>query len=125
MYEWMKRVGIDLGGKDYKHVREQMLRISACSLRFLWGGRDENGAALSGWKKDTIIDEGVLLIGQDGDERQSVLWRDRIVLSSTFFEALRERPVPIDLRGRLRSRSGLGKRGHRGAMSAFSKGHPC
>lgn len=97
MYEWMKRLGIGLGGKDYKHVREQMLRISACSLRFLWGGRDENGATLSGWKKDTIIDEGVLLIGRDGDERQSMLWRERIVLSSTFFEALRERPVPIDL----------------------------
>jgi hypothetical protein len=97
MYEWMKRLGVGLGGKDYKHVREQMFRISACSLRFLWGGQDETGQTLSGWKKDSIIEEGVLMIGRDGDEHQPVLWRERIVLSATFFEALRERPVPIDL----------------------------
>jgi hypothetical protein len=97
MYEWMKRLGVGLGGKDYKHVREQMFRISACSLRFLWGGQDETGAVMSGWKKDSIIEEGILMIGRDGDEHQPALWRERIVLSATFFEALRERPVPIDL----------------------------
>jgi hypothetical protein len=97
MYEWMKRLGVGLGGKDYKHVREQMFRISAYSLRFLWGGQDETGQTMSGWKKDSIIEEGILMIGRDGDERQPVLWREHIVLSATFFEALRERPVPIDL----------------------------
>src|SRR4051812_19659615 len=52
---------------------------------------------MSGWKKDSIIEEGILMIGRDGGEQQPVLWRERIVLSATFFEALRERPVPIDL----------------------------
>src|SRR5688500_11484136 len=89
MYEWMKRLGVGLGGKDYKHVREQMFRISACSLRFLWGGQDESGAVMSGWMMDSIIEEGILMIGIDGDEHQQALYRERNGRWDPFYEALR------------------------------------
>lgn len=96
MYSWMQRLGISLGGKDYRRVREQMLRVSACSLRFTLGGRDDEGRRVTAFKKDSIVEAGMLLLDRD-DGRQSPLWRDRVVLSETFFRALCEHPVPINL----------------------------
>jgi hypothetical protein len=98
MYEWMKRLGVACGGANYRMLREQMLRLSACSVRFLWGARDESGQQVSGFKKDSIIEEGILMIDRAGSQEQPMLWRDRIVMSPTFYQALCERPVPIDLR---------------------------
>jgi hypothetical protein len=94
---WLQRLDIPHGGKSYRLVREQLLRISACSLRFMWGGHDESGQPLSGFKKDAIIQEGVLMLGPDDAERQHMLWQDRIVVGESFFRALKERPVPINL----------------------------
>jgi Plasmid encoded RepA protein len=95
---WLQRLDIPHGGKSYRLVREQLLRISACSLRFMWGGHDESGQPLSGFKKDAIIQEGVLMLGPDDAERQHMLWQDRIVVGESFFRALKERPVPINLK---------------------------
>lgn len=95
---WLQRLDIPHGGKSYRLVREQLLRISACSLRFLWGGHDESGQPLSGFKKDAIIQEGVLVLGSEDAGPQHMLWQDRIVLGESFFRALKERPVPINLK---------------------------
>jgi hypothetical protein len=97
MYSWMQRLGISLGGKDYRRVREQMLRVSACSLRFTLGGRDDEGRRVTAFKKDSIVEAGMLLLDRDDDTRQAPLWRDRVVLSETFYRALCEHPVPINL----------------------------
>jgi hypothetical protein len=96
MYGWMQRLGISLGGKDYRRVREQMLRVSACSLRFTLGSRDDEGRRVTAFKKDSIVEAGMLLLDRE-DGRQAPLWRDHVVLSETFFRALCEHPVPINL----------------------------
>lgn len=99
MYSWMQRLGFSLGGKDYRRVREQMMRVSACSLRFTLGGRDDEGRRVAAFKKDSIVEAGMLLLDRDreADRRQAPLWRDRVVLSETFYRALCEHPVPINL----------------------------
>ena len=94
---WLKRLGIPIGGKTYKAAYEQLMRISACSLRFLWGGRDDRGLPMNGFHKDSIITTGA--IGFDIHEvfGQQRLWQERIVLGETFFQELKKRPVPVNV----------------------------
>lgn len=91
MAEWMSRMGINDGGKDYRDVREQTLRLSACRLTFHWsmgGGRD-------GFARQSLVDGGIALY-EPGDARQPRLFVDTVRLSDGFFRALREHPVPLD-----------------------------
>lgn len=88
MREWMGRMGVSLGGKQYRDVRDQANRISACNLTFIW--HNKRGATFA---KDSIVKGGIQLY--EADERQSRLWVDTVRLSETFFRALRDHPVPI------------------------------
>ena len=94
MYDWLQRMGIAIGGRSYREVKEQAARISACSLRFSWEGETEGGKRYSGFKKDSIV-EGGIVFHSDADPRQPSLWEDTVVISQTFFDALRKHPVPI------------------------------
>ena len=90
MREWMGRLGVSLGGKSYRDVRDQANRISACRLTFSW-----NHGGGTGFKRDGIVDGGITLHDEEDDARQGRLWVDTVHLSPTFFRALREHPVPI------------------------------
>jgi hypothetical protein len=94
MYAWLQRMGIAIGGRSYREVREQAARISACNLRFAWEGETEDGKRYSGFKKDSIVEGGIVFHG-DADPRQTTLWEDTILISQTFYDALQRHPVPI------------------------------
>ncbi|HYD64767.1 replication protein RepA [Azospirillum sp.] len=90
MYEWMTRMGISDGGKQYRQVREQADRISACHLTFVWS--EEQGQRQR-FSKDSIVKDGIQL--SSGDPKQLRLWVDTVRLSDSFFKALKEHPVPV------------------------------
>lgn len=89
MRDWLGRMGVSVGGKQYKDVREQAARISACHLTFVW---DDDGRRAQ-FAKDTIVKGGIQLY--DAEEDQPRLWVDTVRLSDSFFKALREHPVPV------------------------------
>ncbi len=97
-YAWLRRLGLSVGGQDYRRFREQMMRLMACSVRFLYENRTDAGNRISGFTKNPLIESGMLTMhaGADGD-RQFSLWGDRVVLSESFYKALVEHPVPIDM----------------------------
>jgi hypothetical protein len=94
-YAWLRRLGLSVGGQDYRRFREQMMRLMTCSVRFLYENRQENGARISGFTKNPLIESGVLSL--HAGDRQMNLWGDRVVLSENFYKALIEHPVPIDM----------------------------
>lgn len=88
MNAWLERMDIPVCGQNYRDVREQAARISACRLTFYW--RDSAGA--DAYKKDSIVTEGIRL---QPESRQGTLWQETVRLSDTFFRALCDHPVPI------------------------------
>ena len=96
-YAWLRRLGLSVGGQDYRRFREQMMRLMACSVRFLYENRRGDGACISGFTKNPLIESGMLsLHARDGD-KQVNLWGDRVVLSESFYKALIEHPIPVDM----------------------------
>jgi hypothetical protein len=91
MRDWLRRMGIGIGGKSYKDVREQATRIGACRLTFTWHSEDGRRRA---WDHDHIIKGGFAFHELD-EESQLSLWQETVRLGETFFEELRAHPVPI------------------------------
>ena len=89
MREWLVRMGVPTGGKNYVEIREQAARISACHLTFFW----ENQGGGHGFKKSSLVTEGLHLTS--GDPTQGELWTDTVRLSDEYFKALKEHPVPV------------------------------
>jgi hypothetical protein len=96
-YSWLRRLGLGAGGQDYRRFREQMMRLMACSVRFLYENRRNDGARVSGFTKNPLIESGIVSLYDTVDEGQMSLWSDRIILSESFYKSLVEHPVPIDL----------------------------
>lgn len=91
MLDWMRRMGIGDGGQQYRDVKEQANRISACHLTFVWSDDEER----SRFEKDSIVKGGITFSEANGDNRQMRLWTDTVHLSDSFFRALKEHPVPV------------------------------
>lgn len=89
MRDWLQRMGIPIGGKSFKDVKEQANRISACNLTFVW--KNEFGGTR--FAKDSIVKGGIQLY--EGDDNQPRLWVDTVRLSDHFYRALCDHPVPI------------------------------
>lgn len=91
--EFMTRLGMPDGGKNYKLLREQLARIAACSLRFSW---KEDADSPATFMKSDIIKGGRLdLSFAAPDTRQGRFWEDRVVLGEDFFATLQKHPVPL------------------------------
>ena len=88
MRDWMERMGLSIGGETARALREQAARISACSLKFFW----EDGAA-DGFERGAIVRSGLRFHAED--QAQGSLWEERVVLDESFYEALRDHPVPV------------------------------
>ena len=86
---WLTRLGISVGGKSIKDVREQAERISRCRLTF----HVQNGNR-SGLINQSIVDSAMFVESHDGG--QSSLFLDTAKLSETFYEQLMKHPVPIE-----------------------------
>ena len=87
MQVWLGRMGLSIGGKSYRMVKEQARRISVCRLTFFGGFGDKellrNGAFVEG------------AITMSGTVDQPSLWQDRVRLDEAFYRALCDHPVPV------------------------------
>ena len=86
--DWLGQLGIQLGGKSYRDVKEQASRISRCRLSFhiQAGGR-------TGLINQNILDTAMFM---DGSGDQGSLFVETAKLSESFFEQLKKHPVPIE-----------------------------
>lgn len=89
---FVKRLGLDTGGKTIKSVKEQVMRLAGSTLRIGYM-TEENKARTA--KLDIIDDMEVWLAK---DDRQRVLWSGVIKLSDKFFNSLCEHSIPLDER---------------------------
>jgi hypothetical protein len=87
--DWLTRLGIPIGGKSLKDVREQAERISRCRLTFhvQAGGR-------AGLVNQNIVDTA-MFVG-DSSAGQGSLFLETAKLSESFYEQLRKHPVPLE-----------------------------
>jgi hypothetical protein len=89
MNSWLDHMGLSIGGKTYRQVREQSSRISACRLTFFYdregGGEVRHNAAFV----ENALQFSKELPGQ------GELWQDTVELNEKFFKALKEHPVPV------------------------------
>jgi hypothetical protein len=92
MHDWMSRMGISVGGKSYRDLRDQMQRLSFSTI--LFSGMDKEGERI-GWKKEAFVSGGSFYAFEPANARQVTLWSEEIRLSDSFYEALREHPVPL------------------------------
>ena len=91
MSAWMDRMGVPNGGKSYQDVREQIKRLTRCSISFHW--QDDRGA--EGIAKTSIIEAGLFFSEKSKDTNQGTLWEDTVTLSDQFYHNLIKHPVPI------------------------------
>jgi hypothetical protein len=87
MYEWLGRVGIGVGGNQYREVREQTRRLATCHLTFI-----EETEVMERRRNGAFVENAVIL---KTDARQGSLWQDTIELNPAFFDALKAHPVPL------------------------------
>ena len=86
---WLSRLGIPIGGKSLKDVREQAERISRCRLTF-----HVQAAGRAGLVNQNIMDTAMFVDG--ADPAQGSLFLETAKLSETFYEQLRKHPVPLE-----------------------------
>jgi hypothetical protein len=86
---WLTRLGISIGGKSLKDVREQAERISRCRLTF-----HIQSAGRAGLVNQNIMDTAMFVDGTD--PIQGTLFLETARLSEVFFEQLRKHPVPLE-----------------------------
>jgi hypothetical protein len=92
MNDWMAKMDISGGGKSYKIVRDQMMRLSFSTIMF--SGLDPAGERVA-WRKEAFVTGGIFTAFEKHDDRQASLWSEEIRLSDSFYEALIKHPVPL------------------------------
>jgi hypothetical protein len=97
MREWMGRMGLSVGGETASALREQARRIATCTMRFSWQTQGKPGdKASTMMTNERIIKSGLFFHeGSQSDSRQEILFEDRVLLDSDFFDQLRRHPVPL------------------------------
>lgn len=91
MRDWLGRIGVSVGGKTDRSVREQAERISRCRLTFHLLGT--NG---SGLVNQSIVDKALFIDTDERDPRQGRLSLETAQLSEGFFEQLKRHPMPLE-----------------------------
>lgn len=81
---WLGKLGVPIGGKSMKEVRDQALRLSRCRMTF----QLSHGAKL-GFINQNLVDTAMFTSDNGG----SLL--DTVKLSEGFFEELQRHPVPL------------------------------
>lgn len=89
LHAWLRRLGIPIGGKSMRDVRDQAERISRCRMSFqiAQGGR-------TGLVNQSILDTAMFV--DDGEGKQGSLFLETATLSQMFFDQLKRHPVPIE-----------------------------
>lgn len=93
MRVWMQRMGVATSGKNYRTLKEQMLRFTASRMTFSWPA----GSGKIGFRRVSLIQSGVLSPENlDGDGLQGRLWADEVELDADFWRALQRHAVPVE-----------------------------
>lgn len=87
--DWLGRIGVSVGGRTGKLVKDQAERISRCRLTF-----HLQGAKTAGLINQSIVDRALFI--EDADAPQGRLSLEMAKLSEGFFEQLRRHPVPLE-----------------------------
>ncbi len=82
-------LGLDTNGRNMRVIKEQLSRLSACSIRL---GMVRDGQAIT--VQSQIVTAFSLWL--EKDDRQRVLWPSTIRLSADYFESLQRHAVPLD-----------------------------
>lgn len=85
---WLGRLGIPIGGKSMREVRDQAERISFCRLSFqvFQGSR-------TGLVNQLILDEA--MFDMDGRGEGGARFIEEAVLAESFYAQLKRHPVPV------------------------------
>jgi hypothetical protein len=92
MKAWFDRLEKTPGGKSYRLVKDQAERIAMAKFSF-----HSEKAGVRAVRNTVIVEEG-LLFADSSDSRQQTLFREGVVLSESFFNALKEHAVPLEER---------------------------
>lgn len=87
--DWLGRLGVSVGGKTGRSVRDQAERISRCRLTFHFQGNGSNGLV-----NQNIMDRAIFV--EQHDEPQGRLNLETAKLSEGFFEQLKRHPLPLE-----------------------------
>ncbi len=88
MNHWLKTMGVDNGGKNYKIVREQAKRISLCRLTFYRISGSTTAVTNGSFVRDAIIPNA-------GCSDQTVLWQEVVRLDEGFYHSLVDHAMPL------------------------------
>jgi hypothetical protein len=86
--DWLRRIGVSVGGRTGTLVKEQAERISRCRLTFHLHGKT------TGLINQSIVDRALFI--EDSDDIQGRLTLETAKLSEGFFEQLCRHPVPLE-----------------------------
>ena len=86
--DWLRRIGVSVGGRTGMLVKEQAERISRCRLTFHLQGKT------TGLINQSIVDRALFI--DDGEDGQGRLSLETAKLSEGFFEQLQRHPVPLE-----------------------------
>lgn len=89
MRDWLKKMGVPIGGKSMLMIRDQAERISWCRLSFNFSA--SRGTQV---RHRTIVDDALFLDASDGV--QGSLFLETAKLSEFFFEELQRHSVPLE-----------------------------
>lgn len=87
MYQWLTAMGIEVGGKTYKLVKEQSKRLSYCKLTFYRTSENFTAVSNGSFVRDAIL--------PSKDDSQLSLWREIVRLDEAFYQSLIEHPMPV------------------------------
>ena len=90
LHAWLGRLGIPIGGKSFREVREQADRLSRCRMTFHITAGDRAGLV-----NQNIVDTA-MFVQEPSATGQGSLFVETARLSETFFEQLRRHPVPLE-----------------------------
>ncbi len=89
---FVKKLGLDAGGKTIASVKEQINRLAGSTIRIGYATGEESGVTA----KLDIIDSLELWLTKE--ENQRVMWPGTIKLSEKFHNSLMEHAIPLDER---------------------------
>ena len=89
MNAWLNTMGITVGGKTYRLVREQSRRISRCRLTFF--RRISNAELVT---NGAFVRDAILPLDPES-ATQLPLWQERVRLDEGFYQSLIEHPLPL------------------------------
>lgn len=89
---FMTRIGLSFDGRRGRQIMEQVQALAAAHLVLgLWDGPSGRSHA----HLATVADEISFWIERDA--RQRALWEPEMTLSQRYYDAIRDRPVPLDM----------------------------